>query len=394
MMRFEFLKSYEGRRYQVLNNLQRTLNISMNVDMLYTKKSMRRRKQAQMDFQNQVLSQMRLKGRNCFRSDIVMSISFTVNHKNPPGLHSLLKNYLDLFQSVVTGSGEIRKYVLMKDDNQIKCLNAFLNVDESLEHSSIEIWCLNYRSFIQNLKFISDVESGVIVNEDEPFEREEDDSNIIEELESPSNQEYVSNLRTWINEATNDKERDLAERTLKSHVEFQKYQLLDSQSTLSIGSILPLFTKVSFPESMKHYEEMMEFMARIAALNSLFSIDLGSVPSQKGEGEEFKMRVRIKLQRYVGARRQPLPKFGSISVRVFYERPKKALHDLDNIIRKIVPIIEQELDQVGIDYNQRSIEICQIANSKTSLDKGRLHIVFYGFLNSIVRKGIHGYLRY
>ena len=73
-------------------------------------------------FQQQIVQTLQDFKRRAYRSPVIMKIDFFCNRNNPPAIHTLAKNYLDLLSIPIPDSYTKRKRLLYKDDRLIKIL--------------------------------------------------------------------------------------------------------------------------------------------------------------------------------------------------------------------------------------------------------------------------------
>src|SRR5699024_4739552 len=73
-------------------------------------------------FQYHVYNQMVESNRRAFRSPVIMKIDFYSTINNPPHIHTLTKNYLDLLSTPLEQKKIKRKNLLFKDDRQVEVL--------------------------------------------------------------------------------------------------------------------------------------------------------------------------------------------------------------------------------------------------------------------------------
>src|SRR5699024_12009890 len=73
-------------------------------------------------FQYHVYNQMAELNRCAFRSTIIMKVDFYSTINNPPHIHTLTKNYLDLLSTPLEQKKIKRKCLLFNDDRQVEVL--------------------------------------------------------------------------------------------------------------------------------------------------------------------------------------------------------------------------------------------------------------------------------
>lgn len=74
-----------------------------------------------MFFRQEVKKQLKEKNRRPFKSDLILEIDYFTTQNNPPALHTLSKNYLDLLHKPMPHIDSFSG-LLFKDDSQVKIL--------------------------------------------------------------------------------------------------------------------------------------------------------------------------------------------------------------------------------------------------------------------------------
>ena len=155
MKRKKYLNTIQGQVYLKHKRDFRRQYYSISQE-LKTKKSMNTK--MKIEFQEQLLELMSKYKRTVYRSPLIMSLSFWSNQQNPPSIHNLAKNYLDLLEKPIKDLNTNRKRLLFDDDKLINILIVDYNVgnyDFNIYDKpviNIEVNNLNY--FLEDINLI------------------------------------------------------------------------------------------------------------------------------------------------------------------------------------------------------------------------------------------------
>lgn len=374
--RTEYLVSFEGRKTQYWNRVaQNTIIISYKVEKYQTKRS--KSIAENLRFQKYLLSELKSINRMCFRKAVAVEFYFDINQKNSPSIQSLLKHYIDLIQKPQKELKIKRKYLLLKDDSQIKALCAHYWKIEESKNQELTIIIKPFRDFIFNLKFASDLQIQAFpdrkmsssFNEDEFYESNErldrliDDKNKslenFKELKITIDNEQVDFNKYW----NQIYEEDINQELLRIH------------SNLSPSSVLTL---ISEPESNETQNSFLNFslnkFGRSTVLKGWYNINFGSVPVNDGESNLFKTRINYELKNWKYGNGKQLSKSQAIALKFFYEKPNKVTHDLDNLLKYVLPHFDSLINEDRYFKNITSIEIYQIKTISKNKDSGNLYL--------------------
>ena len=374
--RREFLDSFEGRKHQYWSRLKNAIFISFEVDKFQTKRS--KSIAENLRFQNFLLSEMNTKNRRCFRGNVAVEFIFHVNQNNPPAIQSLLKHYIDLIQRPLKGLNATRDFLLIKDDSQIKALSAFYWREKESKKQEFTIIIKPIRDFIFSLEFAKDLE---LENFPERKKR-----SLFEEDRYEESRRRVEDFDNSISENLKDikivsdgEELDFLKYRNQILEEERNQELLTINSRISASSLLALITE---PESNKKvnsiFDISLNLMGRATTLKGLFNMNFGSVPVSEGESSLFKDRINQEIKDWKKRRGKRLPKNPALSLKFFYEKPNKVNHDLDNLLRYVLPHFNTLINKDRHFKDVTSIEIYQIQTVSKNKDSGNLYLRIEG----------------
>lgn len=373
--RTEYLESFEGRRHQYWSRFKNTIMISYELEKFQTKRS--KSVDENLRFQSHLLSKLIENKRRCFQKNVAVEFYFNLNQKNPPAIQSLLKHYIDLIQKPHTNLKTRRKHLILKDDSQIKALCAHYWENNKQEKNSLTIIIKPLRDFIYNLEFARDLQ----------FERFPD-KKISSNFDDGKRQESLDKITDLDNSYENtsenfkgykitidEKEIDFLEFSKQMYIEDRNQELLKIHSNTDASSVLALITE---PESEKKDNSFLNIslnkIGRSTTLNGWYNINLGSVPVSKGESTEFKDRIYKEFKDWKNENGKQLPNNALISLKFFYEKPNQVTHDLDNLLKYVLPHFDYLINSDRYFQKTKSIEIYQIQTVSKNKDSGNLYL--------------------
>ncbi|MGQ1890689.1 hypothetical protein ACT29H_09630 [Thermophagus sp. OGC60D27] len=369
--RKEFLETFEGQKYEYWKRFSRnSIFITYQVEQFQTKRS--KSKIENLRFQNYILEKIIHDKKRCFRGNVAAEFIFKVNQRNAPAVQSLLKHYIDLIQKPLNDVKTKRDFLLLKDDSQIKALSSHYWKVNNNEKQEITIIIIPFRDFVFNLQLASDLQFGRFkeLKNKSDFDRNgynNENSNFSEYKE-------VEHLR-GVNIEVDGEKIDYNEFNRQIYIEQNNQIFLKSNSDLFANSVLYLITE---PEDNKIEFSKLRFspnkIGRVSALEGWYNMDLGSVPVSEGESKSFKEEIKTAIKEWKSKNGRLLPKNSSIALKFFYEKPSKVTHDLDNLLRYVLPHFKELISLDRYFKDVPSIEIYQIQTISKNKDSGNLYL--------------------
>jgi len=297
-------------------------------------------------FQRKVLEALKLRHKRAYSSPLVLQIDFYTSQKNPPSIHNLAKNYLDLLKYPVPGSKIKNRRILYNDDRQIKLLivNYCLGGGQGV-HIEVE----TLRNFICDLDLIRRIEMSDFEESDDfdyydltYFHKEIDGSgdndldiddgfgsDDLRELEAEKN-DYVKRGRLKFYLTYKDMIiRDIQRSYLKSR-------------QITINSLLSIFPSYYLKEKSKVTGvKIFDDIAGIGRnLVGTLGIRLPNKPTKRGGSSEFKKEIKVILEDFKRKFNELFPLKSVLGLTILFLPPKNQGIDLDNLARKyIVPFV-------------------------------------------------------
>jgi hypothetical protein len=371
--RKEYFESFDGRKYQYWNRFaQNSMIITYEISKFQTKRS--KSETENLRFQNYILSKLISDNKRCYRGNVAVEFIFKVNQNNSPAIQSLLKHYIDLIQEPLETINTKRKYLLIKDDSQIKALSAHYWKESSSEKQEIIITILPIRDFVYNLEFAGDLQFGKF-----------NDRRKKTFLKNYGYEDEGDHLSNWDNREIEQfkgvkieidgEEIEFNEFNKRIHDEEKNQVFLKSQSNLFASSVLALITE---PENEKRENSLLNIslnkIGRASALNGWYNMDLGSVPVSEGESKLFKENIKNVIKDWKNSKGKLLPNNPAISLKFFYEKPDHVTHDLDNLLRYVLPHFHELINKDRYFKEVPSVEIYQIQTISKNMESGNLYL--------------------
>lgn len=335
MNRTEYLNTRKG---QALRRWQRQFDIvSLKIDQEPNgKKSIKPDDSAY--FRETVSKELIRQKRRAFKGDLILEFDFYTTKSNPPAVQSLAKNYLDLLHKEMPHIDN-KKAILFKDDDQVKVLISNYHLDRDGDVTpSIYIKAYRLSHFIKDVELTQRIKQDRFTNTES-----DDDFKSFHELEDDKMDHFEQNPIDELIEF--EKENNYDPTFYKIHKYFllrraQEHYL--NNFLLSHHDLISLY-QASFDSNKKYSEDNM-FLSLWNNSFNLISIttnliELGSPPLNSGDSKLFREKLELKLKDFKNRFRLLFPLLHPISVTIFYTPPLRSVLDLDNLARKVIPLL-------------------------------------------------------
>jgi len=343
-------------------------------------------------FQYHVYNQMVESNRRAFRSPVIMKIDFYSTINNPPHIHTLTKNYLDLLSTPLEQKKIKRKNLLFKDDRQVEVLIVNHHIEERYNKPSIQIEIMRYSNFIKDLKLINQIQRN-------DFNCDAENSNFdMDELLEKHNDKVFTNweqsLETYydmkdfykqhVEESNHRNFEDIhlyhAQRSFLTEIEFNIINLVDFYFNESI----------ELPRGFDDFEfDHRKHWFSLGGKSGFSGINIQDLPTAKGETKVFKNEIDNILQNFSKNFSFMSPLLINLSLLILYIPPKNIDIDLDNLARRIVPQINKRLQPAGKyffrDYEEQGnrantvteYQVIRIPRQENDSKEGAVRIMLY-----------------
>ncbi len=294
-------------------------------------------------FRESICKQLESRNQRAHNGDIVLEIDFYVTKDNPPALHSLPKNYLDLLHKEMPDIDN-RKRLLFKDDSQIKILIANYHLN-TFGGQSPEILIKSYAlsSFVKDIELVE----RIIHNKFGDANRYDFDW-LQEERRLASNLRYDRDCSEELillekNKQTIIQEKgqllfELERNYLARQVQERYLRMNEIQNTDLISIFQHLFSYNKKYSRDMQFQRLWELSRNLIYFSASF-LDLGAAPRQKGDSKVLRKLAQEKLNSFKEKHKILFPLLQPINVTVMFVPPVNMVIDLDNLARHIMPFI-------------------------------------------------------
>lgn len=313
-----------------------------------SKNSMRRPQK--IEFQQKLLGKMKADKRRAYRTPIIAEMSFKTTAKNPPHIHTVVKNYQDLFEAPLDESIS-RKGLVYLDDKKIYGLSVRYRFGDS--DPGMRVSFAPFRNFLQDLDLASHIISGDYSDYLECYNFEEKLAEIQGRRRYDDYDDSIESLGDFIR----DKEKFVSvvgekayNAMLLSHRISAQEQLFKGLS-LGVSDLslfyMPLIMDQKFGRKLSPSKKKLEKIPGITSewiANSPIRIQLPNAPLEDGDTKTFKQEVRASLAAFHQEHPIFKPLHIPVNLNILYKPPKESktdYNDLDNIVRKIVPAFNE-----------------------------------------------------
>jgi Holliday junction resolvase RusA-like endonuclease len=306
-------------------------------------------------FREEVINQLKQKKRRAYRGSLVLEIEFHTTKNDPPSVHNLTKNYLDLLHKEMPKIDR-RKHILFKDDSQIKLLIAELYYKEKEDEIPlIKLKTYRYSHFAKDLELVRKISTNNFTADDY------DDDNYKEEIEEnhidPFGHDLFDNFNLefdskWYIEKVG---YDLPSALNQSKERHNQGKYLSSNRVKAIDlAILSLNDK--HPKSNSKYNINWDDLFKNLIFITSDQINLGETPTKIRGKKIVKTHIKDTLKIFKDRHPNLIPLFHPIGITVIFKPAKNNILDLDNLARYVLPIVN-EIFQPPIQYRDIPPEI-------------------------------------
>lgn len=343
MTRSEYLETIQGQLHQRWKRKLKLRYFSVSQEPK-SKKGLSKIDKA--IFRKEIKAKLGRFNHRAHRKDIVLEMDFVTADKNPPAIHTLAKNYLDLLHKPMPEIDNLRG-ILFRDDSQVKILMVnYRSVSSSDQKPGIFLKCQSLGYFIQDLELANRIVDNDFADADgiswalRPWE--DDYVNI---------DNYLDNLRDleadrefYVKDGDTKLYESLRLISLwKIQESYLEHNRLDESKLLLLLRSLTK-TKTNSLPYLKEFEDHIrntwkELQDRFLLVSNF--LELGNAPNKPGEKIVFKTSLQNKLHLFRERHRLLFPLLIPISVTVIFVPPRGNVVDLDNLARYIVPFVHE-----------------------------------------------------
>jgi len=361
MRRIEYINSTKGQIHQRFKRRIRRIYLDVKQEPKGKNSISLEEKIA---FQQQIINKMKNYKRRYFRSPLILKIDFYCNQDNPPGIHTLAKNYLDLLEKPVT-TGFHRKRVLYENDRNIKILIVGYHLKSELRKSEILIEADTLSNFLIDLLLLNKIKNNDFSDANHLFTL--DHSQRYESIHEDSYNYHETgfelvdlrrNKTLFMNKFGEDTYKILLDFAI-----WDNQRKFLSLSRINVKKLLLLFYNLIEQKELAGGISSSDIINEYIIDRDLivfppFSIDLTHIPTREGDRLSFKENISNSLNDFKRTYPIMYPLRTLLSVSILCIPPRIQGIDLDNLARYIIPLVNDILKPLS--YYQFTIDIDNI----------------------------------
>jgi hypothetical protein len=343
MARSEYLETIEGQSYERLKRGIKTVYLEIEHEPK-SKKSIT--KAEKLYFRKEVKNQLKKQNRRPHKGDIILEIDYFTTEDNPPALHTLSKNYLDLLHKPMPEVDKLRG-LLFKDDSQIKILISNYHLNEfGNQRPHIRIKSYSLSNFYLDVELTDRITTNKFDNSDsdwylrfeDEFQYDHFDNNTdaYEDLKDlrENKQKYIDRFGEPFFAL---QEHFYARQIQEQYLKINEFKVRD---------LISIFQS-EFSYNKKYTDDFMFQKIWNSSKNLIFFasdfLELGEAPSHEGDTSIFKDNLQKGLIEFKNKHKILFPILQPISILITFIPPKYNVVDLDNLARYIVPFVNEIL---------------------------------------------------
>ncbi len=282
--------------------------------------------------------------RQRFRAPVMLELDLYPTASNPPEIHTVAKNYIDLLYT-----GDASEPKLLGDDRQVQYL-AVRYIAGAASEPSIFLRANRMSCFREEVRLVQRIRSDRHDSwHDEDDEEKEDEENPIDELRR------WERLRPRMASASERELFDLNRRFLLAQVQQRRlasterfvHSILVDLLGLDQATVLPAFSVRGARFPALHLGEAFRSML----FSSTVSLRLGDLPAEHGDGDAFQEAMRVALRTLRASQPSLFPLFVQLAVVILVVPPDPRMPghppDLDNLARHVIPLVHSVLQPPG-----------------------------------------------
>lgn len=287
-------------------------------------------------FQESILNQMEELGRKSFRGKIVCQLIFAPKGRNIPHIHTMVKNYLDLFGKEIAGKGRALVY---RDDSQITYLNVRVHFASSTKHRIIA-------RFYPERSFASDVELAERILRSEFPDIAPRFQEKLRDQEEEQDSDFNHDADDFDDEFWKGRIDEKVRQNLISQNIARKQERMFKFSRLNISDVYHMYTAAGIISNQNESNSIQSLRRNISQqfvriLSKFpFKIQIPEWPITDGQTNTFKSQVHEAIRLFV----QKYPLLTDlkhpITLQAIFQAPRGIQvfsKDLDNIMRLVLP---------------------------------------------------------
>ena len=299
-------------------------------------------------FQRALLRTLERRAQAAYRGPVFLRLEFFNQSKTPPSIQKLPKNYLDLLETPLKGSGIPRAHLLYRNDRQVKGLVVRYHLTSPLGGPRVRVEAEPFRDFLADLALVRRVEADDFRDEDGfrawGYDPGEFRDKLFADPDEGSDDDALDRLRElgreeawWVRSVGRDA-FEAHEALLRAEVQRGHLRRTD---LFTCRGLLWLYRDT--PPGRGALNRVLR-IPRGWMLAPPFTLDLHHAPRREGDTDAFKTAVRSALEGYKRANRFLFPLSALLNVTILMVPPEGGGKDLDNLARLILPAVHEVLE--------------------------------------------------
>jgi hypothetical protein len=299
-------------------------------------------------FQRAVLDQLRVAGQSAYRGPVFLQMDFFTAARNPPAIYNLPKNYLDLLEKPLEGSGICLPRLFYRDDRQVKALVVRYHLWGLSSKPGVRVQAEPFRDFLADIDLVERIRR----DDFEDDGRWRCRSNFDDLRNGPFHDDWEPDDDGFRRLAEFERDRQSVTRILSGDAyEIQRQMMrMDAQQAhlwqtdhLTCSGLLWAFqnTPKSKGDPPDNFMNRLAFTMREMTFGPPFTVELHHAPYRKGDSVAFDKALRAALNDFKTKHRYLFPLSSLLNVTILMIPPEDGGKDLDNLARLILPALHE-----------------------------------------------------
>lgn len=298
-------------------------------------------------FQSKILDVLKITNRRYFKSPVALEFDFFPTDNNPPAIHTLPKNYLDLLEKPVAGVKTKRKSLILENDRQVRYLAVRYHIGAEKPLEGIWIKVAPYRDFLAELEFLNKIQNKELGSTLKDT-RHQLFSHSMPDFYDEEYNHYDDNPSLHLRKHEKNKIEWIDNFGEESYLAVREMLIIDQQNyilkllSLSPNGLTQLLSPLFFGDSF--LLNTIHKASREILISEPLAIELPHSNLKKGESSQYKTFVKDTMSSFKKNYSTLFPLLTPVGVTILFQPPAFGSIDLDNLARRIVPFVNLELE--------------------------------------------------
>ncbi len=343
----DYLETIDGQRNEWFKRTLKTNYLTINQEPR-SKNSIS--PEEKVAFRKQVLEQLKERERKAHTGDLIVEIDFFTTQHNPPSLHALAKNYLDLLHKPLPDLDN-HKSLLFKDDRQVKILIANYHLNIFGHEPQIRISSYPLSNFIKDVELANRIlQNDFKEDRSHSYKRLFDHFTFMHERERDEHAYETRDVSRDLRKMRENKNSFISRLGELTYTLQEHYFVRTLQERFLKANQFSIHDAISIFQSQ--FDRYKKYKDR-AALTKVWDItrdyiffatdfvDLGGVPRMEERTKVFKSKLKKQLEEFRDQHTILFPLINHINITITYVPPIHEAPDVDNLAIKIIPLLTE-----------------------------------------------------